>query len=62
MHRLLLRMGSFPYQNDPEEFLTLEVLRTACILLKRDSGDLDCNLGVIVFQSLAGFDNARSTG
>lgn len=48
MHRLLLRMESFHYQNDPKEFLTLEIQHTACILLKLDPGDLECNLGVSV--------------
>lgn len=59
MHRLLLRMGSFSYQNDPEKLLTLGVLRTACIFLNKDSGDLGGNssFGIILFQSLASLDS-----
>ncbi|EPS31690.1 hypothetical protein PDE_06647 [Penicillium oxalicum 114-2] len=33
LHRSLLRLGSYPYQNDPVNLLTLEVLRTAVIIL-----------------------------
>ncbi|KAF3388626.1 hypothetical protein F1880_003332 [Penicillium rolfsii] len=33
LHRCLLRLGSFPYHNDPEHTLSLDVLRTAIIIL-----------------------------
>ncbi|KAI9930696.1 hypothetical protein MW887_011451 [Aspergillus wentii] len=33
LHRFLLRLGSFPYQNDPDKLLTLDVLRMAVILM-----------------------------
>src|SRR5699024_5560608 len=54
----LLRMGSFPYQNNPvpEKLLVLETLRTACILFSREPEDLAGNsdLLTIMFQSMAG--------
>jgi hypothetical protein len=33
VHRCLLRLGSFPYHNDPHRTLSLDVLRTAMIIL-----------------------------
>ena len=62
LHRTLLRMGSFPYQNDPEKLLVLDVLRTACILFKNEPEDLGGNhfLLVIIFQSMAGLDPDRA--
>lgn len=33
VHRCLLRLGSFPYHNDPHDTLSLDVLRTAMIIL-----------------------------
>lgn len=58
LHRTLLRMGSFPYQNDPEKLLVLSVLRTACILFNGEPENLAGGhpLLVIIFQSMAGFD------
>lgn len=58
IHRSLLRLGSFPYQNDPEELLNQRVLRTAVILLSRFLADVDSayfsnNEGRICFQSMA---------
>ena len=58
IHRSLLRLGSFPYQNDPEELLNQRVLRTAVILLPRFLADVDSayfsnNEGRICFQSMA---------
>ncbi|KAJ5757553.1 uncharacterized protein N7511_006247 [Penicillium nucicola] len=41
IHRCLLRLGSFPYQNDPHRTLSLDVLRTGMmILLKLDRSKL----------------------
>ena len=58
LHRTLLRMGSFPYQNDPEKLLVLGVLRTACILFNKEPENLAGGhpLLVIIFQSMAGLD------
>lgn len=58
IHRSLLRLGSFPYQNDPEELLTQGVLRTAVILVSNFVGDVDSAYfssyeGRICFQSMA---------
>ena len=58
IHRSLLRLGSFPYQNDPEELLTLRVLRTAVILVSGFVGDVDSAYfsseeGRVCFQSMA---------
>lgn len=53
IHRSLLRLGSFPYQNDPEELLTQRVLCTAVILFPRVLGDVDSDQGRICFQSMA---------
>lgn len=58
IHRSLLRLGSFPYQNDPEELLIQRVLRTAVILLSNFLRDVDSayfsnNDGRICFQSMA---------
>ncbi|KAJ5145722.1 uncharacterized protein N7515_000286, partial [Penicillium bovifimosum] len=39
IHRCLLRLGSFPYQNDPHRTLSLEVLRTGIIILLRLEGN-----------------------
>lgn len=49
-------MGSFPYQNNPEKLLVLDVLRTAFILFSYEPEDLAGNsdLLVIMFQSMAG--------
>lgn len=57
LHRTLLRMGSFPYQNDPEKLLVSDVLRTAIILFRKEPEGLykDHFLLVIIFQSMAGF-------
>lgn len=57
IHRSLLRLGSFPYQNDPEELLTQRVLRTALILVSEFVGDVDSaylssDEGRICFQSM----------
>ena len=41
IYRFLLRLGSFPYQNDPEELLTQSVLCAAVILLSRFVRDVD---------------------
>ena len=64
LHRTLLRMGSFPYQNnpDPEKLLVLETLRTACILFSREPEDLAGNsdLLIIMFQSMAGLGPRRA--
>lgn len=64
LHRTLLRMGSFPYQNnpDPGQLLVLEILRTACIIFGRESEDLGGNpdLLVIMFQSMAGLGPDRA--
>ncbi|CEJ61638.1 hypothetical protein PMG11_10166 [Penicillium brasilianum] len=35
LHRCLLRLGSFPYHNDPHPTLSLDVLRTGMIILLR---------------------------
>jgi hypothetical protein len=41
LHRCLLRLGSFPYHNDPHSTLSLDVLRTGMIILLRlDRGNL----------------------
>ncbi|KAJ5378170.1 uncharacterized protein N7496_005579 [Penicillium cataractarum] len=41
LHRCLLRLGSFPYHNDPHPALSLDVLRTGMIILLRlDRGKL----------------------
>lgn len=58
MHRTLLCMGSFPYQNDPEKLLILGVLRTACILFNHEPVNLAEGhpFLVIIFQSMAGLD------
>lgn len=58
LHRVFLRMGSFPYQNDPEKLLVLGVLRTACILFTHEPEDLAEGhpFLVIIFQSMAGLD------
>ena len=58
IHRTLLRLGSFPYQNDPEELLTQSVLCTAVILLSRFHGDIGgayffSDEARICFQSMA---------
>lgn len=41
IHRCLLRLGSFPYQNDPEKLLTHDVLRTGIIWASTLSGHSD---------------------
>ena len=58
IYRFLLRLGSFPYQNDPEELPTQSVLCTAVILLSRFVGDVDnayfsTDEGRICFQCMA---------
>lgn len=62
LHRTLLRMGSFPYQNDPEKLLVSDVLRTAIILFSREPESLyeDHFLLVIMFQSMARFAPDKS--
>ncbi|RHZ49493.1 uncharacterized protein CDV56_103200 [Aspergillus thermomutatus] len=41
LHRCLLRLGSFPYHNDPHHTMSLDVLRTGIIILLRlDGGKL----------------------
>lgn len=64
IYRLLLRMGSFPYQNDPMSFLTFEILRTACISINNDIYQLDDNQGfqIIFFQSLCRFNRISRLG
>lgn len=39
LHRCLLRLGSFPYHNDAQTILSLEVLRTGMIILLRLDSD-----------------------
>ncbi|KAJ5301424.1 hypothetical protein N7508_006287 [Penicillium antarcticum] len=39
IHRCLLRLGSFPYQNNPHCTLSLDVLRTGMIILLRLEGN-----------------------
>ena len=58
LHRVFLRMGSFPYQNDPEKLLVLGVLRTACILFSHQPENLAEGYPflVIIFQSMKGLD------
>lgn len=58
LHRLLLRMGSFPYQNDPMSFLNFEILRIACAYINNDIYNIHDNLDfqVIFFQSLGSFN------
>lgn len=58
MHRCLLCLGSYPYQNDPEEFLTHDVLRTAILLVYHAweeirSGYLDDRTRAIIYHSMA---------
>lgn len=64
IHRYLLRLGSFPYQNDPEELLIQRVLRTAVILLSNFLGDVDSayfsnNERRICFQSMASLASGK---
>ncbi|GFF52075.1 hypothetical protein IFM46972_09448 [Aspergillus udagawae] len=41
LHRCLLRLGSFPYHNDPHRIMSQDVLRTGIIILLRlDGGNL----------------------
>ena len=66
MHRCLLRLGSYPYQNDPEEFLTHDVLRTAVILVYHASEEirsayLDAGTrAVVLYQSMARLDRGKT--
>ena len=64
LHRTLLRMGSFPYQNDPEKLLVFDVLRTACILFNNEPEELGGNddLLVLIFQSMASLDPNKAQG
>lgn len=72
LHRFLLRLGSFPYQNDPDKLLTLNVLRMAVILLLKNdayrwSTDQEGRVSnsdpwfdkfrVVVFQSMTSLEN-----
>lgn len=64
MHRCLLRLGSYPYQNDPEEFLTHDVLRTAIFLVYHAweeirAGYLDDHTRAIIYQSMARIDQEK---
>lgn len=64
MHRCLLRLGSYPYQNDPEEFLTHDVLRTAIFLVHHVgeeicAGYLDDHKRAIIYQSMARIDQGN---
>jgi hypothetical protein len=38
LHRCLLRLGSFPYHNDPHRIMSQDVLRTGMIILLRLNG------------------------
>lgn len=53
IHRCLLRLGSFPYQNNPHCTLSLDVLRTGMIILLRLEGskllDRDDNEASLVY-------------
>lgn len=72
LHRFLLRLGSFPYQNDPDRLLTLNVLRMAVILLLKNdayrwSTDQEGRISnsdpwfdkfrVVVFQSMTSLED-----
>lgn len=65
MHRCLLRLGSYPYQNDPEKLLTHDVLRTAfneiyCLYGRTDYGDPFPNrTKMVAFQCLASLDSRK---
>ncbi|OJJ85244.1 uncharacterized protein ASPGLDRAFT_57413 [Aspergillus glaucus CBS 516.65] len=63
LHQFLLRLGSFPYQNDPDRHLTLDVLKMAItLLLEHDSeqwmvhGEDQASFRVVAFQSMASWD------
>lgn len=73
LHRFVRRLGSFPYQNDPEELLTYNVLQMAVILLivhdeKRWSADQEvtrisdplADFRVVIFQSLTTLESSGS--
>ena len=62
LHQTLLRIGSFPYQNDPKKLLVLGVLRTACILFSHEPVNLAEGhpFLVIIFQSMAGLDPGKA--
>ena len=73
LHRFVRRLGSFPYQNYPEELLTYNVLQMAVILLivhdeKRWSADQEvtrasdplADFRVVIFQSLTTLEPSGS--
>lgn len=58
MHRCLLRLGSYPYQNDPEEFLTNDVLRTAIMFVAHLFHIFHSDIGVL-YQCMASLDQDK---
>lgn len=59
MHRCLLRLGSYPYQNDPEDFLTHDVLRTAIIFVAHSFYKLFADFTAILYQCMARLDREK---
>lgn len=63
MHRCLLRLGFYPYQNDPEEFLTDDVLHVTVIHVYRLAGRIICSSpssAQPVYQSMARLDREKT--